>query len=109
MTETEEEQGAQPVAGTFTLNGESIRIEKSIPIPTRMSRSVWRNLTKLEIGNSFLASQREEKAIRNYAMQRGFRICSRTTRENDLRPMRVWLVEKPAALKKLNHGDSATV
>lgn len=86
----------QSVSEGFTVNGKPVLIQRGIPIPQRRARSVWSDLYTLEEGDSFVASVLEERALRGYAVRRGYKIVSRTTHEYALRPMRIWVVAKPA-------------
>lgn len=74
---------------------ESIIVESGIPIPARRNdSSTYANLLRaMKIGDSFVASRKEQMKIRNAAQNGYTRRCRISIRKIDADNIRVWRIE----------------
>ena len=63
---------------------------------------------RMKPGDTLLATTTEARDIRVAAWLRGFKVATRTTRENLFRPVRAWLVSKGSKAASKAEANAAT-
>jgi uncharacterized membrane-anchored protein len=79
-------------------NEGGIVIEKGVPVPPCRDKGRWQNLlSEMAVGDSFLATEKESHSFQKAARKNGDKVTVRMTKEDNIRPIRVWLAEKKEA------------